>query len=305
MNARLQHRASSSRVSRVRPKAPPGNHSAFDEVRRMVDGYFAKAADARKQLLEQPYTPKQLHAWRVGLRRITATINKVTDLSDDRLEDVQAYLRACRETTGRCRDIDILVLETLPAFLRECEVIPPPAATMQQSIMALQEQAHTQAVAALKKVSLTMSMQSWQHWADALDPPGNERLRKSAAEIIDERFHTVIKRIAKLDGGKKRLHRLRAAIKKLRYSMELYQHQFPKRAVTRWLEQLANLQTHFGLAHDRMMARELVAALPIAESDRAPVKAFRKWAKKSAYEASKKATQSLTKLNKLDLYWHN
>jgi len=113
----------------------------------------------------------------------------------------------------------------------------------------------------------------------------------------------VTKRIAKLDGGKKRLHRLRAAIKKLRYSMELYQPLFPKQAVTRWLAQLADLQSHFGLAHDRMMARELVIALPIAESDRAPIKAFRKWAKKSAYEASKKATQSLDKLHKLQHYW--
>jgi CHAD domain-containing protein len=304
MNARLQHRASSSRVSQTRRKAPSGNNSAFDQVRQMVDGYFAKATDARKNLLEQPYTPKQLHAWRVGLRRITATINKVTDLSDDRLEDVQAYLRACREATGRCRDIDILALETLPAFLRECEVIPPPAATMQQSILVLQEQAHTQAVESLKKDSLIMSMQSWQHWVATFDPPGNERLRKNAAEIIDERFQIVRKRIGKLDGGKKRLHRLRAAVKKLRYSMELYQHMFPKRAVTHWLDYLADLQSHFGLAHDRMMARELVVALPIADSDQAPVKALRKWAKKSAYQASQKAAQSLTKMDKLDHYWH-
>jgi len=304
MNARLQHRATSSRVSVNRPKAQPGVSSEFAHIQQALDGYLSKAASARQRLLEQDYDPKQLHAWRVGLRRVTATLSKVTDLSEDRLDDVQAYLRACREATGHCRDIDILAMETMPAFLRECAVIPPPAATMQQMIADLQAQAHTKAIAAVKGTSLVMPTQSWQHWAASFDPPSNRHLRENASAIIDDRFNAVKKRMAKYDGGKKRLHRLRAAIKKLRYSMELYQPLFPKHASARWLEQLAELQTHLGLAHDRMMARKLVAALPLGDNDAAPVKAFRRWAKKSAYEASQKATHSLTKLDKLNHYWH-
>jgi CHAD domain-containing protein len=303
MSARLRHRASAKPASRSPSRGKSGAASAFDRVRQSLDDYLGKALGARQRLIEQAYDPKQLHAWRVSLRRVTATLNSVTQLSDDDLNDVRAHLRVCREATGHCRDIDILTQETLPAFLRECAVIPPPAATMQRVVVELQDQARAEAIAALKKSSLAIPVQSWRHWADAVEPPSDGRILESASAAINHRFSTVKKRVAKLDGGKKSLHRLRAAIKKLRYSMELYQSLFPKRAVTPWLERLTDLQSHLGLAHDRMMGRELVATLPLASSDKDPVKAFRRWSKRSAYEASRKAALSLTKLDKLNHYW--
>lgn len=303
MNARLQGRAIPSRASRSIARAKSHAISEFERIRQNLDGYLVKAVDARKRLLEQAYDPKQLHAWRVGLRRVTATLNSLSSLSDDRLDDVVTHLRACRETTGRCRDIDILAQETLPAFLRECPVIPPPAATMQQAIADLQGQAHAQVVASLKKSSLAIPVQSWRHWAAAVEPPSDRRIRENAAAVIDDRFNVLTRRIAKLNGGRKRLHRLRAAVKKLRYTMELYQHLFPKRAANAWLKQLSDLQAHLGLAHDRLMGRDLVATLPVPESDQDPIKAFRRWARKSAYDASTKMVQSLTQLDKLSHYW--
>lgn len=303
MSARLQHRASPKSASRAKTSGKADAHSAFDRVRQNLDDYLTKAMTARQRLIEQPYDPKQLHAWRVGLRRVTATLNSVTQLSDDSLDDVRAHLRTCREATGHCRDIDILTQETVPTFLRECHVIPPPAAKMQRVVAELQGHARVQAIASLKKTSVAIPAQSWRHWAAAVDPPSDRRLRESASAAIDDRFNAVKKRAAKLDGGKKRLHQLRAAIKKLRYSMELYQPLFPKRAIAPWLERLTDLQSHLGLAHDRMMGRELVTTLALADSDKDPVRAFRRWAKKSAYEASRKAVQSLAKLDKLNHYW--
>ncbi len=303
MIASLQHSATASGAARTRARAKSHGASAFERIRQNLDGYLGKAVDARKRLLEQSYDPKQLHAWRVGLRRVTATLSSVTRLSDDGLEDVISHLRACREITGHCRDIDILAQETLPAFLRECPVIPPPAAVMQQAIAELQAQAHAQITASIKKTSLAIPVQAWRHWAAAIDPPSDRRIRENASAVIDGRFNIVKKRIAKLNGGRKRLHRLRAAIKKLRYSMELYQHLFPKRAASAWLKQLADLQGHLGLAHDRLMGQDLVATLTLADSQMDPVKAFRRWARKSAYDATSRMTLSLTKLDKLNPYW--
>lgn len=303
MNARLQHRAIPSRAARSSARSKAHAASEYERIRQNLDGYLVKAVDARKRLLEQAYDPKQLHAWRVGLRRVTATLNSLSRLSDDRLDDIVTHLRACREATGRCRDMDILVQETLPAFLRECPVIPPPAAAMQQAIAELQQQAQAQVIGSLKKSSLAIPVQSWRHWAAAVEPPSDRRMRENAAAVIDDRFNVLSRRIAKLNGGRKRLHRLRAAVKKLRYSMELYQHLFPKRAASAWLKQLADLQAHLGLAHDRLMGRDLVGALSMPASDQDPIKAFRRWARKSAYDATTKMAQSLTRLDKLGHYW--
>lgn len=304
MNARLQHRATSSRVSRASTKARHDAHSQFERVRQALDGYLAKAAAARKQLLAEAYDPKLLHAWRVNLRRVTATLKDVATLSDDDdLRDVLGHLRTCREATGQCRDFDILAQETLPAFLDQHHNKSTAAAPTQDTLSERQHQVHLQAVTTLRKSSLAAVQRSWRHWAESLEPPTDRQIRHMAATAIEQRYATLIKRVAKLDGSQKRLHRLRSATKQLRYSIELYQHAFPKPASSAWLKRLADLQSHLGLAHDRMMGRKLLASVIGKKDEPTLAKPFRRWGKRSAYEASKKATQSLERLDHLTHYW--
>lgn len=303
MNARLQHRVTPSRVSSATVRSRSGKLSEFDRIREALDGYLAKAVEARKRLLEEPYEPKLLHAWRVNLRRVTATLKDVASLSDDDLHDVLAYLRNSREATGQCRDIDILALETLPAFLDKEHGKLDDAESAKKALSDLQQRHHQQAVIELKKHNLATTLQAWRHWADTLEPPSDGRIREIAAAAIEKRFAELKKRAGKLDGGQKRLHRLRSATKKLRYSIELYRHAFPKQATTAWLKRLADLQGHLGLAHDRMMARTLIAEIADKDDGKARWKHFRRWNKRTAFEASEKAMHSLAKLEHLKAYW--
>jgi len=301
MSARLQHRAVSPRAlsghAMVKSPAP----SAFDRIRKSLDGYFNKAVDARKRLLAGPYDAKLLHAWRVNLRRITATLKDVAQFSDDDLDDVHAYLRECRDATGETRDIDILVDETLPGFAEKYAPEKSDIETTTKVLKARQTGARSQAVAALKKYDLAVAMRALRHWEATLEPPTDGMTRKLASTSIEKHYHQLIKRAHKLDGGQKTLHRLRTATKKLRYTIELYAHLFPKQATASWLKQLADLQGHLGLAHDRLMGRKLIATAA-AEDAKAP-KPFRRWAKRTAYDASKDAMRSLSKLEHLRHYW--
>ncbi|MHA6203399.1 CHAD domain-containing protein [Dyella soli] len=303
MNARLQHRSPSTRASRPHREARSGALSEFDRIRRTLDGYLEKAGNARKRLLGGPYDPKLLHAWRVSLRRVIATLNGLARLSDDDLGDVLGYLRQCREATGQCRDIDILAQETLPAFMGESPPSPADTMLLQQALAEQQRLAHEHALAALKKADITTPIRAWRRWCDSLEAPTDRLVRATAARVIEDRYSTLKKRAAQLDGGRKRLHRLRTATKKLRYNVELYQELFPRRTVDHWLDQLADLQTHLGLAHDRMMGRNMLTTLVPADNHGAVAKPFRRWTKHTAYEASHKATQSLAKLDKLGRYW--
>lgn len=303
MNARLQQRAAPSRASAAHTKGAPRKPSEFDRVCESLDGYFAKAFDARKRLLEQPYEPKLLHAWRVNLRRVTATLNDLTALSDDDLRDVLAYLKSCREATGQSRDLDILAQETLPAFLDKENAQLPGVDAANKALSERQQETHKQAVIELKKHNLAASLQSWRHWVQTVEPPTDNQVRKLAAAAIQQRWNTLKKRAAKLDGGQKRLHRLRSATKKMRYSVELYQHAFPKQATSAWLRQLADLQGHLGLAHDRMTGRTLIRDFLVAEDTQTLLKPFRGWGKRTAFHASEEAMHSLAKLEKLNAYW--
>ncbi|WP_109124465.1 CHAD domain-containing protein [Dyella sp. C11] len=303
MNARLQHRAATSRGPSVAARKQPGKPPEFERVRRALDGYLSKALDARKRLLEAPYDPKLLHAWRTNLRRVTATLKDVAALSDDDLHDVLSYLRACREATGQCRDIDILANETLPTFLDKDQGKLANADVARKTLGNLQQQNHKNAIVQLKKHSLATPLQAWRHWVQTLEPPTDGHLRKVAAAAIEKRFDDLKKRADKLDGGQKRLHRLRSATKKLRYSIELYEHSFPKQATQAWLKRLADLQGHLGDAHDRMMGSKLIGDVVSGDDAKQQLKEFRRWSKRSAFKASEKAMDSLDKLKKLKAYW--
>lgn len=296
MSARLQRRVTP-------PHARAEKLSEFERIRQALDGHLAKAVDAREHLLESSYDPKLLHAWRVGLRRVTATLKDVARFSDDNLDDVLEYLRLCREATGACRDLDILAQETLPAFVGKDGAKAEEAQRLADAVAKQQQQAHRQALSALREHSLAIPLQAWRHWANTLEPPTDSAVRHAAAVAIEQRFNALKKRASKLDGGQKRLHRLRSATKKLRYNIELYQHVFPKQNVTSWLKHLADLQGHLGTAHDRMMGRKLVGSLMVTETDLPKLKAFRRWSKQTAFESSKNALTSLAKLQKLSPYW--
>lgn len=300
MSARLHPHASLQGTSKA--SRPPRGGSSFEELRRALDGYFAKAAQSRKRLLEEPYDPKLLHGWRVSLRRITATLRDLARFSDDDLDDVRSYLRACREATGQTRDLDILVMETLPAFIGKEAAHAPAIEPLRQALAERQLQAHQQAVIALKQHPLGVPSRAWRHWAQSLEPPTDGMVRKLAAAAIQRRHDDLKKRAARLDGGQKRLHRFRTATKKLRYTIELYQPAFGKQATTPWLKQLADLQSHLGLAHDRLMARKLVLDA-IAGDEAYTVKPLRRWAKRTADDAAKKALQSMARLEHLKPFW--
>jgi CHAD domain-containing protein len=303
MNARLQHRAASPRSSSSHAKSGSGKPSEFERICEALDGYFDKAFEARKRLLEQPYEPKLLHAWRVNLRRVTATLKDLASLSDDDLRDVLAYLRSCRESTGQSRDLDILAQETLPAFLDKENVKLPGVDAATKALSERQQQAHKQAVVELKKHNLAASLQSWRHWVQTVEPPTDNQVRKLAAAALQQRWNTLKKRASKLDGGQKRLHRLRSATKKMRYSIELYQHAFSKQATSAWLKQLTELQSGLGLAHDRMTGRRLIRDFLVAEDTQTVLKPFRQWGKRTAFHASEEAMHSLAKLEKLNSFW--
>jgi triphosphatase len=68
-------------------------------------------------------------------------------------------------------------------------------------------------------------------------------------------------------------HRLRIALKKLRYSAEFFAALYPKAAVKQWLEPLKDLQDMLGHLNDVAQVRGVVGRLLLEEADSAPVQA--------------------------------
>ncbi|MFC4761660.1 CHAD domain-containing protein [Dyella koreensis] len=283
----------------VPPKRRVPSGEAFEALCDAYEGYLHKAESARAELLRN-YQPKALHAWRVGLRRITATLDRVAQaLGGDDPQALIEQLKVFRNATGEARDIDILLDETLPAFVAEGRF----DGAWLQALETRRAELHRQAVDGLRHAPLTAPLRAFRTWRETHAPMADKALRQLGAGLIEARLHQLHKRAERLEDGRKHLHRVRTTTKKLRYTMELFQPLFPRRATRHWLDQLAELQTHLGEAHDRMTGRALCREwLPEAKGHE-DLKAFRRWAKHTAHASSTKAASSLEQLWRLERYW--
>lgn len=293
-------------IPRTRPsKAPPRPPSAIASLCATYDGYLAKAAKARTTLLRQ-YEPKALHAWRVNLRRITATLDRVVAaLPGEQPDGLLDQLKQFRNATGGARDLDILLDETLPAFLAHGGHGDRLDAALLHALNARREQLRQEAVEGLKKTRLTMPIHTFHAWADTQRNVSDDELRAAAAGVIETRYRQLRKRAAHVHDSRERLHRARTATKKLRYTIELFQPLFPQDASHAWLERLAEVQTHLGEAHDRLTARALCKELLPEAKGNEQLKALRRWAKQTAAVAAIKGEHSLDRLGKLGHYWRH
>ena len=300
----IPHQPSQS-IPRPRPPKAAKPPSAIADLCATYDGYLAKATKARAALLRK-YESKSLHAWRVSLRRITATLDRVAAaLPGEQPDGVLAQLKEFRNATGGARDLDILLDETLPAFLAHGGHGDRLDGELLHALNTRRVHGHQEAIEGLKKARLTTAVHHFHAWAETHRNVTEDELRAAAASVIDTRFRQLRKRAARMHEGRIRLHRARTATKKLRYTIELFQPLFPREASQAWLEKLAEVQSHLGEAHDRLTARALCKELLPASSEHAQLRALRKWAKHTSGEAAAKAEHSLERLDKLGHYWRH
>lgn len=291
------------RIPSAKVPRPPA--SAMVALCDTYDGYLAKATKARATLLRR-YEPKALHAWRVNLRRITATLDHVASaLPGEQPDGLLDQLKQFRNATGGARDLDILMDETLPAFVNCGEHGDRIDQALLHALNAKRVQLHRDTVEGLKKTRLTMPTHTFHAWVDVHRGVTDDELRAAAGHLIDSRVRQLRKRAARMHDNRERLHRARTATKKLRYTLELFQPLFPRDATQAWLDRLAEVQTHLGEAHDRLTARALCKELLPEAKDHPQLKALRRWTKHTAADAAGKAEKSLDHLWKLGHHWRH
>jgi len=102
-------------------------------------------------------------------------------------------------------------------------------------------------------------------FADQRPAAAEGRLDEFGRSVLDARHHKVVRRghgIAKLD--EQHLHRLRIAIKKLRYAASFLQPAFAPAKAKPYIEATVRLQGALGALNDRAVATQMLADLATA-----------------------------------------
>jgi triphosphatase len=264
--------------------------------------------------------PEGVHQMRVAVRRLRSAISSLKKfLPQEDLGWVAEEFRWLGGMLGPARNLDVFAAELLPAARTELPDEPgwdDLGATLER----LRRAAYDEIRNAILSRRYTASMLRLLRWFEACgwrshrasdeSDPMAFPIARIAPCILDRRRQKT--RQLSRDFGRltpPERHRLRIAVKKLRYTIELFGSLFDEYALEKFVRELKRLQGDLGYANDVRVAHEFVIELFAQTAPRSP--AARAWiAVLEAHDqilagGERKLRKDLRRLNDARPFWRN
>ncbi|MBX3665830.1 MAG: CHAD domain-containing protein [Burkholderiales bacterium] len=256
---------------------PPAKAVApvLDRSMSTGEAFCAIAGNALAQAQANEYgvihgdDPEYLHQMRVGIRRLRSAFRLFRDLLGEAAAPPAGALRAIAADLGPARDWDVLVTETLPAIaaMLPAERLSPAffAACARQRALARRK-----LKISIKTNTYNESMLVLGQWLARLgDGPGQAAWRRpvrgSAAKILAAWHARVLRRGRHLEQcSSAELHRLRIAVKQLRYAVEFFSGLFSQRRMAALRDHLVRLQDILGRINDAASVESLLGGAVVS-----------------------------------------
>lgn len=259
------------------PKVCKARKTAFNADATLDDALQGIFRSVFRHLMEnQPAAedgrdPEGVHQYRVALRRLRSALRLIRAVSPSarRHEDNAQRLMA---SLDGARNWDVFVNETLPRISRTIPVIEGFEAIRKAADdrrQAAYEEARS-AIADPKTGQFQIELGLWIEqagWRADASPKALALLGGPARDFAAEELARLRRRILRRGRNFKELsagerHKLRLAVKKLRYAADFFLHSTAKRkAASRYAKDLARLQNALGFHNDMVVLGELVERL--------------------------------------------
>jgi triphosphatase len=298
-------------------KAPS---SALAQDTTLDDAIAATLAGCQRHLLanesaaEDGRDPEGVHQMRVALRRMRAAFALFRrELETERFKPYDREAKWVAHKLGACRNWDVFATETLAeAKIEEAE---------RPILLGAAEPKRDESYAALRKAfagqryaRFQLSLGHWiecHGWRDRFDGPMHTKLAEPAVKFAPSSLCAQLRKVRKKGMGFDKLklrnrHRLRVALKELRYAVEFFQPLFHKDKVKRHEKKLALLQELLGKDSDAITTTALLQELTGATSSRALLHATRslqKWQARERHATAPKARRAWVKFKNMQPFW--
>lgn len=252
--------------------------------------------------------PIGIHQTRVALRRLRAAFGVFRDAAQGEIgrRELQALSAEAKWVAGECapaRDLHVFLTETAGD-------VPPVVTKVARRLAKSHLERARTALAGARFAMFDAALSAYA----AQDPsPGEDRLDAFGRNVLDKRAAQVAKRahkLASLDG--ERLHRLRIAIKKLRYAATFLKpafavRPFDSRAVKAYIEATVRLQGALGTLNDRAVAGRMMADIAVAarptEDVAKPLAKLAKRAKSGEKHRRHRLERAWKAFRKVERFW--
>lgn len=301
------------------PAQPVKSHPVcINRAMRPDDVFRATLSDCLAQLtanvaaLRNGRSVEGLHQLRVALRRLEVLLKAFGDeFQQDWLTDLRGRAKVISNRLGPARDLDVFLTELLeaPAEGNEAEAFM----NLKARIEDMRDRAWKEAAECLTGADFALFTEDVAALAQSRLPLARDtRLSRVAARLLDRQQRRALKRGRKAhDGDEAHLHRLRIALKSLRYTAEFLSPLYPKRKVKHYVRELRGLQERLGAINDIAHVRATMATL-LRETDNkrtAPGERYAAglvagWYRASRPHIAKQALKRWKKFRKAKPFWN-
>lgn len=245
----------------------------IDRAMRPEDAFRAILSDCLAQMTANAATVRAgrsvegLHQLRVALRRLEVALKAFgEEFQQGWLDDLRGRAKILSTRLGPARDLDVFVTQLLDVPAEEGD---------REAFASLRDRMEDMRAKAWKQVAdcvagadfglLTEDIAALAHSRLPMAP--DTRLDRVATRLLDRRQKRAVKRGRKAKSCKEGdLHRLRIALKKLRYTAEFLSPLYPRKKVRRYVKRLRGLQEQLGAINDIAHVRATMTAL-LRETD--------------------------------------
>jgi triphosphatase len=253
--------------------------TVFGQPVKAVPGYIAKSmrpeeafratlSDCLAQITANAATLRLgrsvegLHQLRVAFRRLEVALGAFgREFGQDWIEELRGRAKILLGRLSPARDLDVFTSKLLAS---------PPKSGVSDGLPQLRARAESARDTAWVAAMACIGSDDFEMFADdvaglagsQLPLTRDRKLKRTAKRMLNRQNRRVKKRAkAAKSENEGDLHRLRIALKKLRYTAEFFAPLYPRRAVDRYLKEVRGLQNHLGDLNDVANVRSVVGGL--------------------------------------------
>ena len=259
--------------------------------------------------------PEGIHQMRVAVRRLRAILSAFAPLLPrEQRRWASAELRWFADILGDTRNLDVFA----SGLLRPARAALSPSSEFEPLSLAIARRrrvAHKDVVKAISSTRYTESMLALLRWFDGREwrdrrrrwaaRPADRRDRPGAARALPAKGREAQPRLRATSRPSKR-HRLRIALKKLRYAVELLGGLYDAGETRHFVQRLKRLQDDLGDINDVRVGRGIVTALARPGSRSRIARAGRRvlaWHKRRLGRNEQRLRQHVSEMRNAGRFW--
>ena len=203
-----------------------------------------------------------LHQLRVAFRRLEVALGAFgKEFGQDWIEELRGRAKILLSRLSPARDLDVFTSKLLAS---------PPKSGVADGLTQLRARAESARDTAWLAAQACISSADFEIFTDdiaalagsQLPLTRDHKLPRAAKRILGRQIKRVKKRAKSAKSEEEGdMHRLRIALKKLRYTAEFFAPLYPRRKVGRYLKEVRGLQNHLGDLNDVANVRSVVGGL--------------------------------------------